>query len=263
MSDFVKVDIDNGIAIVTLHRPEAYNAFHLEMMDPFACRLTELATNDAVRAVVLTGAGKAFCAGGDLKSVTTASDGPNAALHRLAARFHAAIIEIRRMPKPVIAAVNGVAAGGGFTLALAADFRVIAKSVVMRCAYNAAGLCIDGGGTWILPRLVGPHRALEIAVLDAPITAGQALEWGLVTKVADDGQALEAALVLARDFMQRALNSFAQTKRLLLSAFETPLERQLEHEREAIAACSLHPDGAEGLAAFVEKRKPVFDRERP
>ena len=163
MCDLVIVSIENSIATVTLNRPEAYNAFDQEVVEPLAKRMGELATDDAVSAVVITGAGRAFCAGGDLKALRVHPLGPARALHELAGRFHDIIVEMRRMPKPVIAAINGVAAGGGFSLALAADFRVMSRSAVMRCAYASAGLCIDGGGTWILPRLVGPHRALEIA----------------------------------------------------------------------------------------------------
>jgi len=263
MSDPVLVSTENEIATITLNRPDAYNAFDATLMEPFARIVTELATDDAVRAVVVTGAGKAFCAGGDLKTISSHPSGPPSALHRLAGLFHVTITEVRRMAKPVIAAVNGVAAGGGFSLALAADFRVMARSAVLRCAYPSVGLCVDGGGTWTLPRLVGLHRALEIAALDAPIPAEKALAWGLATSVVDDGVALENALEMALGLLRRSGHSFACTKRLLLHSFETPLEVQLEHERHAIQACGAHPDGVEGMQAFVEKREPVFGRARP
>jgi 2-(1,2-epoxy-1,2-dihydrophenyl)acetyl-CoA isomerase len=162
------------------------------------------------------------------------------------------------MKKPVVAAVNGVAAGGGFSLALACDFRVMEKSAILRQAYTSNGLCIDGGGTFTLPRLVGYARALEIAAFDAPISADQALSWGLVTKVVEDGQALVEATAMAQLLSRRALNSFAWTKKLITDSFNTSFEAQLELERAALEACADHPDGREGLTAFSEKRKPNY-----
>ena len=158
----------------------------------------------------------------------------------------------------MLAAVNGVAAGGGFSLALACDFRVMEKSAVLRQAYTSNGLCIDGGGTFTLPRLVGYARALEIAAFDEPISADQALSWGLVTKVVEDGQALVEATAMAQLLARRALNSFAWSKKLITDAFNTSFESQLELERTALEACADHPDGREGLAAFSEKRKPKY-----
>jgi len=259
MAELVKVSKDDRIAHVVLNRPEAYNAFNLRMLETLMRRLIDLAADDATLAVVLSGEGKAFCAGGDLKWAL-GTPGPNpAAFHNLAARFHAAILEIRRMRKPVIAAVNGVAAGGGLSLALACDFRIMAKSAVMKQAYTSAGLCIDGGGTFTLPRLVGLARALEIVGLDKPISSRQALQWGLVTKVVDDGKTLEAAEKMARELIKGSINSFGWCKELINDSFNTPFETQLERERFALGQCSAHPDGIEGLNAFAEKRKPDFN----
>jgi 2-(1,2-epoxy-1,2-dihydrophenyl)acetyl-CoA isomerase len=206
--------------------------------------------------VIITGRGKAFCAGGDLKEVQGHPDGPGPAFHALAGQFHKAVLEIRRLRRPVIAAVNGVAAGGGFSLALCCDFRVMAKDAKLIQAYTSSGLCIDGGGTYSLARLVGHARALEIAAFDPPISAEQALDWGMVTKVADD--AVAEAFAMAGKLMERSLFSFAWSKRLLLESHHTPLETQMEHERIGLVACGSHRDGKEGLSAFVEKRKPNF-----
>jgi 2-(1,2-epoxy-1,2-dihydrophenyl)acetyl-CoA isomerase len=162
------------------------------------------------------------------------------------------------MKKPVVAAINGVAAGGGFSLALACDFRIMEKSAVMRQAYTSAGLCLDGGGSFSLPRLVGYARALEIAAFDEPISAVRALDWGLVTKVVEDGQALDEARAMARQISRRSINSFAWSKKLLTDSFSTSFETQIENERAALEACTDHPDGIEGLSAFAEKRKPQF-----
>jgi 2-(1,2-epoxy-1,2-dihydrophenyl)acetyl-CoA isomerase len=261
MSEPVLVERKKGIAKVFLNRPEAYNAFEQEFLEALARHMVALAVDDGVKGIVITGKGKAFCAGGDLKYVHNYPDGPFAAFHVLSDRFHTAVTEIRRMGKPVIAAINGAAAGGGFSLALACDFRVMEKSARMRQAYTSNGLCIDGGGTFMLVRLAGLARAMEIVAFDEPISAEQALGWGLVTRVVEDGKALEAAMDMAGELARGSLNSFAWVKRLLTDAFDTPFETHIEHEREGICTCSAHPDGLEAITAFVEKRKPVFGKE--
>ena len=151
----VKVEMEDGIAKAVLNRPESFNALDIELAEVLAKALAGFSTDESVKAVIVSGEGKAFCAGGNLKWVLKHPSGTRAAFHELAGRFHQSIIEIRRMEKPVIAAVNGVAAGAGFSLALACDFRVMAKSATFRQAYTSVGLCIDGGGSHILPRLVG------------------------------------------------------------------------------------------------------------
>ena len=260
MSEMIEIKLTEHIAVVSLNRPEAFNAFNLELVSDLADQMTALAGDNSVRGVVLTGRGKAFCAGGDLKWALNHAVGPAAAFHTLAGQFHLAILEIRRMKKPVVAAINGVAAGGGFSLALACDFRVMDESAVLNQAYTSAGLCIDGGGTFSLPRLVGYARALEIAAFDKPISSSQALDWGLVTNVAATGQALNDATTMAQELSQRSLNSFAWTKKLITDSYNTSFETQIEIERAALEACAEHADGREGLSAFSEKRKPVFTK---
>ena len=260
MPETIVVTWDGPVATVLLDRPRGRNAFDLDMAELLARQLQTVAAAERARAVVLAGAGGAFCAGGDLKWAAGHPDGPPAAFHELAGRFHQAILEIRRMPKPVIAAVEGVAAGGGFSLALACDFRVMARSALLRQAYTASGLGIDGGGTWTLPRLLGLARALEVAAFDRPISSEQALAWGLVTSVADDGEALAAAVAMGRGLATRSLHAFALCKRLLSDSFETGLETQLDRERDAIAASAAHPDGQEGIQAFLAKRTPSYLR---
>jgi 2-(1,2-epoxy-1,2-dihydrophenyl)acetyl-CoA isomerase len=260
MSEAVKVEKAGAITKLVLNRPAAYNALDTEMVEGLVTNLTAITRDEAVRGVVITGAGKAFCAGGDLRWVSAHPQGAAGAFHQLAARFHLAVLEIRRMAKPVVAAVNGVAAGGGFSLALACDFRVMAESAVLQQAYTANGFSMDGGGTFTLPRLVGCARALEIVAFDPPIPAQQALEWGLATRVAADGAAVDEAVALAERVAAGSLHSYGLSKRLLGGAFDTPLEAQLEREREALVVCGAHADGQEGLRAFVEKRKPSFSR---
>ncbi|VBB45543.1 putative enoyl-CoA hydratase PaaG [uncultured Desulfatiglans sp.] len=254
----VVLEVQNGVGILELNRPKAYNAFDLPMVQCLADELVALAGREDVRGLIVTGYGKAFCAGGDLRWIAGYKGQYGAAFHELAARFHQAILEIRRMPKPVIAALNGLAAGGGFSLALACDFRIMDRSAVLRQAYTSNGLSLDGGGTFTLPRIVGLARAMEVVTFDAPIDAAKALEWGLVTEVVEQGRSVARALEVMEDILSRSSSSFAASKQLLLESFGNPFEVQLEREREMLARCGDHPNGHEGVRAFLEKRKPRF-----
>jgi len=254
----IKLQKDEGIARIYLNRPQAFNAFDLEMIELLANTLISLSMDNSVSGVIISGEGKAFCAGGDLRWANNFPGGAAAAFHELAARYHQAILEIRRMRKPVIAAVNGIAAGGGFSLALACDFRVMAKSAIFRQAYTSNGLCIDGGGTFILPRVVGLARAMEIIGFDEPISSKKAMEWGLATKVVEDGQAQDEAMKMMRDLEKCSLHSFGWCKDLVTDSFNTPFETHIQKERSALSQCAAHQDGQEGLKAFAEKRKPCF-----
>jgi len=258
MREFIDVIRKGSIAQVQLNRPGAYNAFNLEMITDLASDLISLAADDDTRGLLITGSGQAFCAGGDLKWATGYAKNPGNAFYTLASHFHTAILEIRRMPKPVVAAINGIAAGGGFSLALACDFRVMEQSAVMRQAYTSNGLCIDGGGTFTLPRLVGYARALEMAAFDHPLSAKHAHEWGLVTEVVSDGQSVAAAMEMLAGLIQKPLHSFGLSKNLINDSYVHSLETQLELERNGLAKAADHPDGREGLKAFTEKRKPNF-----
>lgn len=258
MDQPVIVEKSGGAAVLTLNRPEAYNAFGLDMVRLLADTLTELAVSQGVTGIVISGSGKAFCAGGDLRWIRQYGESLGPAFHELAARYHQAILEIRRMPKPVIAAINGLAAGGGFSMALACDFRVMEASAVLRQAYTSNGLSMDGGGTYSLPRLVGMARAMEIAAFDPPIDAEKALSWGLVTEVVEDGKALARAVEMIQLIQKGPFSSFAASKSLITDSFNTPFESQLEKERNALAWAADQPAGREGVAAFLEKRKPVF-----
>jgi 2-(1,2-epoxy-1,2-dihydrophenyl)acetyl-CoA isomerase len=250
---------DTGpVAVLTLNRPEAFNAFNGDFLDAFSAAVRSVGDDPAIRAVVITGAGKAFCAGGDLKQLIEHPGGSAAGFLRLAGRFHEGILAIATMPKPVIAAVNGVAAGGGFSLALACDLRIMARCASLKCAYGSAALTLDGGGSWTLPRLVGRAKALEIALLDKPIPADHCLALGLATRVVDDGTALSEALTLAQELAQRSSHATGWAKHLLNASEQNTLTAQLDLERLGIAACGSHPDGQEGMQAFAQKRRPNF-----
>lgn len=258
MSELVRLEVQDHVALLTLNRPEAFNALDLPTARELADQLLRMSSDPKVRAVILTGAGRAFSGGGDLRQALAHPHGLPAAFHELATFVHVAVAEIRRMPKAVIAAVNGVAAGGGFSLALACDFRVMSSSARLIQGYTSQGLAIDGGGSFTLPRLVGLARALEIAAFDQPITAEQALSWGLVTRVVPEDAVMREARAMADMLVQRSVNAFASVKRLMTDSFDNGLEEQLEHEREALIACARHPDAQEGLRAFSAKRKPVY-----
>lgn len=257
MDEPLKFQLHEGVARLTLNRPRFFNAFGLETIEPFTERLIAVARDPDIRGVVITGEGKAFSAGGDLSWLSQCGKGPAEAFSTLAAKFHQGILEIRGMPKPVVAAINGPAAGGGFSMALACDFRVMEASAVLRQGYTTNGLSIDGGGSFSLPRLVGMAKALEIAAFDPPISSEKALAWGLVTEVVGDGQSLSRAVEMIREI--RAPNSsFGTSKKLMTDSFNTSFETVLERERELLAWCAEHPNGREGLAAFLEKRKPHY-----
>jgi len=256
----VEMRMAGSVAVVTLNRPERFNALDVPMARELAETLTRLSSDSSVRAVVLTGAGRAFCAGGDLRWAASHPQELSAAFHELASHVNACAIEIRRMNKAVIAALNGVAGGGGFSLALACDFRLMNSRAVLRQGYTSNGLCIDAGGTFLLPRIVGLARALEIAAFDEPIDSALALEWGLATRATSSDDVVADAIAMGEQLARRSVNAFAHVKALLTDGFETSFERQLEAERRGIAESAAHPDGVEGVTAFLEKREPAYQR---
>lgn len=258
MADSILTRRHENILEITLNRPETYNALNLDMMTGLAQALSLASSDDVIQGVLITGQGKAFCAGGDLRWISQQDEDAGSVLYRLAPQFHLSIMEIRRMEKPVVAAINGIAAGGGFSLALACDFRVMGQSAILRQAYTSSGLSIDGGGSFALPRLVGLARAMEIMAFDRPISSTQALDWGLVTKVVPDEEVGSEGLAMLETLAKTSLHSFAWSKKLMMDSFNTTLETQLELERQGISNCATHPDGQEGIRAFVEKRKPSF-----
>jgi len=250
---------EGAVLTLTLNRPGRLNALDWSLLDSLLGKLRAAARDRATRVVVITGAGRAFCAGGDLRAMVEASpSGAGTSVYDLASRFHLCVQEIRWMEKPVIAAVNGVAAGGGFSLALACDLRVMAASATLQQSYTTAGLVLDGGSSFMLPRLVGLARALELAMLDEPVSSEKAARLGLATTVVPDEQLAAAAAALASRVAGRAVGAMARVKRLLNEAFERGLDAQLEAERHAITAAADSAEGREGVNAFLEKREPRF-----
>ena len=259
MANTIHLEEKEGVAMVYLNRPETYNAFDLSMVQKLSETLIALALDRDIAGVIISGKGKAFCAGGDLRWIKGQGNHLSKAFHELAARFHQAILEIRRMPKPVVAAINGLAAGGGFSLALACDFRIMMSSAILKQGYTSNGLSIDGGGTFMLPRLVGAAKALEIATFDQPINAEKASKWGLITEKVNEGQAVEAAFRLFSKINKRSIASFAASKKLVTDSFNTSFETHLENERNLLSFVAGQTNGVEGVTAFLEKRPPVFE----
>ena len=256
---FVLKERRGNALLITLNRPEVYNAFEEGLLGELWDVLRGAAVIPEVRAVVLTGAGHAFCAGGDLRTLMEAyPDWPGDGFYRMAAVYHQCITEIRQMPKPVVAAINGPAAGGGFSIALACDLRIMSDTAFLQQAYTSSGLCMDGGGTFTLPRLVGLAKALEIAMLDERLDAQTALRLGLVTRVVPDAVLKDEALELAERLARMPMSTLGELKALFNGSFQATLPEQLELERHGLAATANHAEGREGLAAFVERRKPDF-----
>lgn len=253
----LEVEVRDAVATVTLAREGAANALDLALCRELAEVALALQEDRAVRAVVLTGRGKMFCAGGDLGAFAGAPEPPKL-LKRMTIHLHAAVAMLARMDAPVIAAVNGAAAGAGLSLVCAADLAVAVESARFTLAYTAAGLTPDGSSTYFLPRILGRRRTLELMLTNRVLGAREALEWGIVNQVVPDGEAVRAATALAAQLAAGPTGAFGATKRLVLASADNGLETQMELEAAAISRASATPDGREGVAAFLAKRKPVF-----
>jgi 2-(1,2-epoxy-1,2-dihydrophenyl)acetyl-CoA isomerase len=211
-----------------------------------------------VRCVVLTGAGKAFFAGGDLSTFDTAGEHRGALLREMTTYFHGAIANFGSMNAPVIAKINGVAAGAGFSTVLACDLAIAASSAKFTMAYTKAGLTPDGSSSWFLPRTVGLRRAQELTLLNPTLTAPQALEWGIITRVVEDSELDATVAAMASELASGPTKTLGAAKRLMRESADRGLESQMEVEARMIAWASLTADGLEGVAAFSEKRRPNF-----
>lgn len=253
------VDDSAGVRTFTLNRPDAFNSLTVELKESLRDGLTDAAADPSVRAVVLTGAGKAFCAGQDLKEHVAALEATDPApFHTVAEHYNPIVRAITAMPKPVIAAVNGMAAGAGASFAYACDLRVAARSAKFLMAFATIGLTADSGASWTLPRLIGYGRAMELMLLAKPVTAEQALSIGMVTEVVDDGTALTGAQELASRMATGPTTGYGRIKQALLTAASGDLEQALAAEDAAQSALGATADHREAVDAFVTKRSPTF-----
>lgn len=252
-------DVENHVATVTIHRPEAFNSLNDEMGKELFDVILRCDTDPGIRAVILTGSGNVFCSGGDLKSFHQIElDQVEYRFKEITTYLHAAVARMNRMDAPVIAAVNGVAAGAGLSLTCACDLALAAESARFTMAYTRAGLVPDGSGSYFLTRIVGLRRAMELTLTNRMLSAAEALEWGIVNRVVPDDKLLEEARKLAVQLVEGPTPALGAAKRLLYEGWNETLETQLEKESQTIAKMAASPVGQEGIAAFVEKRPPRF-----
>lgn len=254
----VDVIIRDNVAHLTLNRPQAANGITVELARDLMYATLQCDEDPAVRAVVLAGAGRMFCGGGDLKAFATKGDELPHYLKEVTTYLHAAVSRLTRMDAPVIAAVHGSAAGAGMSLACAADFVLAADNAKFTMAYTRAGLTPDGSSTYFLSRVVGLRRALDLALTSRVLTAAEALALGIVTRVVPEASLLDEANALAASFATGPTKALGATKRLLHAGWMGTLETQMELETRAIADVARGPDAREGIAAFAEKRMPNF-----
>lgn len=258
MSDTILVNDHGDWLEITLNRPERLNSFTPEMHLALRSALTR-AADDAKRAVLLTGAGRGFCAGQDLGDRDPRKmDGPPDLGETVRTYWAPLVRQIQALDMPVICAVNGVAAGAGSSVALACDMVLAADSAKFIQSFSKVGLIPDTGGSWHLTRLVGPARAMGLALTATPLPAKQAAEWGLIWQALPDETLMDEARALAARFAEGPTFGYARTKQAIAAAATNTLDAQLDLEAELMKACGEHPDYAEGVSAFLDKRKPQF-----
>lgn len=251
-------DVADNVATITLNRPDAANAMNGDLTRELADAALRCDEDPEVRAVLITGAGRFFCGGGDLKAFAALGEDGSAYIKDMATYLHTAISRLRRMDAPIIAAVNGPAAGAGMSLACCSDIVLAAESARFTMAYTSIGLTPDGSATYFLPRIVGLRRAVELALTNRALSAAEAADLGLVTRVVPDEDLMNEARGLASGLAAGPTKAFGVAKHLLETGLNTSLETQMESEGRAIAQAYTTADAREGIAAFLEKRPPKF-----
>ncbi len=246
----------DGVGTILLDRPEQLNALTIPMKVELLAVLRSAERDQSVRSLILTGAGRAFCAGQDLRE--RLEPGATPLDVEVRERYNPVVVALRRSEKPIIAAINGVAAGAGASLALACDLRVAAEDASIVLAFGRIGLVPDSGATWLLPRIVGAGIAAELALLNEPVRAADALRIGLVNRVVPVADLVSTAADLAHRLADGAPRAIALTKRALARSFDASLEETLEYEAQLQGIAGATADHAEGMAAFIEKRSPRF-----
>lgn len=254
-------EVSDGLARITLNRPGAANGMNLQMMQDLHRAAVACDQDRKVRAVLVTGAGKMFSAGGDLKAFEAAGDDIGSLLPQMTMFYHAAVSLFSRMNAPVVMAVNGMAAGGGLSFALSGDIVIAAQSARFVSAYTAAALSVDGSLSYHLPRLIGLRRARELMLTNRMLSADEALGYEMIDRVVPDDQLMAEAEKQARAFASGPTLAYGTVKRLMVSTFTETLESQMELEARGVVANAQSADGREGIAAFIAKRKPEFKGE--
>ena len=251
-------EVKDAIATLTLNRPDAYNALNLTLGRDLFHATLEADEDPGVRCIVVTGAGKAFCAGGDVKDFAEAGDRVGVVIKELTTYLHGAVSRLARTAKPVIMGINGIAAGGGMSFALAGDLVVAAESAKFTMAYSRIAASPDGSSSYFLPRLIGLRRALELHYTNRVLTAREALDWGLVNRVHPDAEFPGALAGLARELSAGPTLAFGRAKQLVHQSTQESLETQMELEAQAIAACGHTEDFQAGVKAFAAKQPVSF-----
>jgi len=255
----IQFKLENGIAVLTLNRPDRLNSFTQAMHREVRDALDKVQADKTARVLVLTGAGRGFCAGQDLNDRAVEPGGKGVDLGESVEKFYAPLVTtLRTLPMPVICAVNGVAAGAGANLALACDIVLAAKSASFIEAFCKLGLIPDTGGTWVLPRLIGPARAMGLALLGDKLPAEKAEEWGLIWRCVPDEALMDEAMAMAEHFAKAPTKGLAFTKKAMLASSTNTLEQQLQMEAGMMRELGYSHDYREGVAAFIEKRQPHF-----
>ncbi|RDI48248.1 enoyl-CoA hydratase/isomerase family protein [Nocardia mexicana] len=261
MSEYqtLRFEQSGSIARITLNKPEAANGIDDVLGRELAQVAGRCADDPSLKVVTLTGAGKFFSAGGDLKAMAAQEAGAGSYVKHLAEDLHEAISSFARMDALLITAVNGIAAGAGFSLAIVGDLVIAGESASFTMAYTRAGLSPDGGASYYLPRLIGLRRTQDLMLTNRALSAGEALDWGLVHRVVPDAELTAVVDELAERFAIGPKHANANVKKLLLVSSSHNLEEQLAREAAFISACADSADGHEGIAAFLGKRTPTFD----
>jgi 2-(1,2-epoxy-1,2-dihydrophenyl)acetyl-CoA isomerase len=254
-------EIRDGVGHLTLNRPKAANSLNLELVQELLDVARRCDEDAAIRSVLLTGAGPMFCAGGDLKAFAAAEEGIPAFIQKVADTLHRSLSILARMDAPIVAAVNGVAAGAGMSLVCHADLAIAAESAKFTMAYTAAGLTPDGSSTYFLSRMVGRRRAVELMLTNRRLTAAEALEWNIVNRVVSDEELMAEAEQLAHKLAKGPTRAYGGVKKLLIASTTNDLEAQMDLETKVIVDMAGSHDGAEGINAFLEKRAPGFTGE--
>ena len=259
MEESILFQVEAGVAVITLNRPKQLNSFNPEMHKALKCALKQAEADDSVRAVLLTGAGRGFCAGQDLndRNVNRGAEMPDLG-ESIEKYYNPLIKQISNMPKPVIAAVNGVAAGAGANIAFACDIVFAAQSASFIQAFCKIGLVPDSGGTWVLPRLIGSARAKALMLLGDKVTASQAQEWGMIWQCVEDEALIETAMSVANHLATQPTKGLGFIKHALNHSSENSLEDQLNMEKDLQRLAGQTDDYREGIAAFFDKRAPEF-----
>lgn len=259
MEESILFQVEAGVAVITLNRPKQLNSFNPEMHKALKRALKQAEADDSVRAVLLTGAGRGFCAGQDLndRNVNSGAEMPDLG-ESIEKYYNPLIKQISNMPKPVIAAVNGVAAGAGANIAFACDIVFAAQSASFIQAFCKIGLVPDSGGTWVLPRLIGSARAKALMLLGDKVTASQAQEWGMIWQCVEDEALIETAMSVANHLATQPTKGLGFIKHALNHSSENSLEDQLNMEKDLQRLAGQTDDYREGIAAFFDKRAPEF-----